>query len=146
MACVRRGTVCKIKIKIERWEERERRWGEIGFHVGSVMVSSSELRGSGSSSNVGGLLRKNWVLGALKASVALRKVARASIPSSVPRIVGRQMSLDIWIRAFRWPLRDWCILGGCVRGSGQVRHMCRRVRPSTKVTCVSVSGATLYKI
>ena len=63
--------------------------------MSSSSDSSSELRGSGSSSKMGACLRNRCELGDLKASVALRKVMRAAIPSSVPRIVGRNISLDI---------------------------------------------------
>ena len=71
-------------------------WRCVGrVHASSSSGSSSELEGSGSSSKVGAVLWNRCEWGDLKASVVLRNAVRAAIPSSVLRIVGRKMSLEI---------------------------------------------------
>ncbi len=74
--------------------------------------SSFELGGSAWFSKLGAVLGEVFAPGALNARVSFRNTESALIPCSVPRIVGRNMSLDILMSAARFPsnsLQSWRI-------------------------------------
>ena len=68
-------------------------------------ASSSVFGGSGCSSNLGVSLGVVCLPVALNALVSFRNVDRAFIPSSVPSISGRNMSLDRRMSASRFPAK-----------------------------------------
>ena len=70
---------------------------------GHPLSSSSVFGGSGCSSKVGASLGVDCLPAALNASVSFRNVDRAFIPSSVPSISGRKMSLDRRISVSHFP-------------------------------------------